>query len=205
MKLGKNDRVKNFLTNVISLPSQTHVLWEAVPERHFRFEDIKATVQMLIDLVDGGYRIGMLGDMDKHSQQQLKTIEEVLRANLVYDMRDAIAYSKRELGCPADSALQKFVAWMHPCGIALPEDASPHSLRSTIGHNTNLWLGKGGPLPGFLSGSVGIIKLGAPANKYFVDANNNSWTLGMGSRVCDHMSPEVQVSHTSVAVNLTFY
>lgn len=73
-----------------------------VPERHFRFDDIKATVQMLLNLTKAGYRIGHIGEMGKHGgdalESDLEVFEEVTAANLAYDNRDAEIYSRHQLG-----------------------------------------------------------------------------------------------------------
>lgn len=93
--------------------------------------------------------------------------------------------------CPIPIELRKFKAWVPQCGLSLPEDVSPHSLRSMIGHNTNVWASKDTSLLK-LKGTVGIIKLDADPKEYFTPKGS---TFGMGSRFCAHMEPAVQVRH----------
>ncbi|KAL6746244.1 hypothetical protein V8C86DRAFT_3149980 [Haematococcus lacustris] len=161
-----------------------------VPERHFKMKEMAATVQMLVNLVDAGYRIAHLGDATKHVggswDSPLPVSEEVTRNNLMYDLVDVALFAESKLGCPLPPALER--KW----GIcnALPEDVNPRSLRSVIGHNTNLWASKRKDLP--LSGTVGVIKLDAPANQYFVPTGS---IFGSGSRQCAHLPTMVQVRH----------
>ena len=44
------------------------------------------------------------------------------------------------LGCPIPKELGQFSGWKLCMG--LPEDASPFSFRSILGHNTNIWAAK---------------------------------------------------------------
>lgn len=173
-----------------------------VPERNFRNHESKATVQMLINLVKGGYRLGHLGDATKHISgglsSSLPPMEEVTAHNLLYDLVDMELFSRRVIGCPPTPEMMKFVMWAS-CG-ALPEDASPRSLRGLLGHNTNLWASKTTRLLK-LQGVVGILPLSAPANQYFVDTGNKTLVFGMGSRLCSGLPPEVQVRHRCPCTN----
>lgn len=68
-----------------------------MPERHFKHDQIKATVQMLMDIVGNGFRIGHIGDAGKHMggnwNGPLPAMQEVVAGNLKYDMEDAKRWS----------------------------------------------------------------------------------------------------------------
>jgi len=164
-----------------------------VPERHFKHDDIRATVQMLINLCNGGYRIHHIGDMHKHGantwDQPLDPMEEITVTNLMYDLEDAARFKASTLGCPLPDELKKYPDWSL-CNT-LPEDLNPRSLRSMIGHNTNIWASKNPSLQN-LKGMVGIIKPGAPSAQFFVGKDDE---FGMGSRPCAQLDPKVQVRH----------
>ena len=72
-----------------------------------------------------------------------------------------------QLGCPLDRDLaSKFAYSTWALCNAVPEDMNPRSLRSEIGHNTNIWASRNKkllPLQGF----VGIVDLNAPPNTWF--------------------------------------
>uniref|UniRef100_A0A7R9VX54 Methyltransferase FkbM domain-containing protein n=1 Tax=Chlamydomonas euryale TaxID=1486919 RepID=A0A7R9VX54_9CHLO len=168
-----------------------------VPERHFNFLHMKLTVEMLMALIKHGFRIGHIGDMNKHEgsdwDSQLGSLEEVTLGNLVYDRHDVDLWEKDTLGCPLDESLLMFQGWgRFGCGRSLPEDVSPFSLRSMIGHNTNLWASTSDHLLP-LGGTVGIIDLGQDLkNDFFVP---DSQPAGMGSRICKDLPAMVQVRH----------
>ncbi|GFR45755.1 hypothetical protein Agub_g7170 [Astrephomene gubernaculifera] len=172
-----------------------------VPERHFRFDDMAATPAMLVDLLAKyGYRIGHIGDAGKHDSgggggwgAELPALREVTLANLKYDVEDVKRWKAGTLGCPTPPELLQYPMWVR-CG-GVPEMINPRSLRSEIGHNTNLWASKGkGLSDGFLrlEGVVGIFHPDDPADKYF---QNNTMAFGMGSRPCALLEPKVQVRH----------
>mmetsp|Transcript_5720 Transcript_5720/g.12635 ORF Transcript_5720/g.12635 Transcript_5720/m.12635 type:complete len:565 (+) Transcript_5720:140-1834(+) len=160
-----------------------------VPERSYNHEAIIATVQMLIDMCDRGFRIGHIEDRGAVSEfpQALPAMEEIALANLRYDLRDAHTFKKGQLGCPIPEELKKF--W-HICN-GMPEDLNPRSLRGIIGHNTNIWASKNSALLP-LEGTIGVLKLDEPANKFFI---TNKANVGMGTRPCAYIDPKYQVRH----------
>uniref|UniRef100_A0A7S0RQU5 Methyltransferase FkbM domain-containing protein n=1 Tax=Chlamydomonas leiostraca TaxID=1034604 RepID=A0A7S0RQU5_9CHLO len=165
-----------------------------VPERHFQHDQLKATVQMLVNIVDNGLRIAHIGDAGKHGaaamEGQLDEMEEVTRHTLMYDLLDVQLFQEGKLGCPMPEALSgPHPAWSL-CN-ALPEDANPHSLRSLIGHNTNLWASRNPKLQR-LKGVVGLLPVDVPHTQWFL---NPGTELGQGSRPCAQLAPAVQVRH----------
>ncbi|KAG1672226.1 hypothetical protein FOA52_002927 [Chlamydomonas sp. UWO 241] len=169
-----------------------------VPERAHNHDHMKLTVEMLMHMVKDGYRIAHIGDQNKHGSTEwdtaLSQMEEVTMGNLVYDRQDINLFQRSVLGCPIPKPLLEFPAWgRYACGMALPEDVSPYSLRAMIGHNTNLWASRGGGLARHLEGTVGIIKLGTQLkDNFFVPPDA---PVGMGSRICKDLPVEVQVRH----------
>jgi len=157
-----------------------------VPERSFLHDDIINTVQMLIDLSNRKYKIAHLGEgkTGVTFDSPLGEFEEVTPVNLQYDLTDANALKDGKLGCPPIKELQ----WS--CQ-SLPEDVSPRSLRSVIGHNTNLWLSKDDALMK-LRGHIGMIKLDEPSSTFTITAHPG-W--GMGMRWCNGIEPVYQVRH----------
>lgn len=166
-----------------------------VPERHFRWDAMLATPTMLVDLVQQhGYRIGHIGDAGKHMvagwSAPLAKLREVTMQNLKYDVEDIKRWKEGKLGCPPYPALQqKFEMW-RMCG-GVPEELNPRSLRSEIGHNTNVWASKNGAMLK-LEGVSGIFHPDDPADKYF-QTNPNGF--GMGSRPCMFLDAKVLVKH----------
>ncbi|GAX77184.1 hypothetical protein CEUSTIGMA_g4630.t1 [Chlamydomonas eustigma] len=160
-----------------------------VPERNFRHEEVKSTIIMLMDMIDSGYRIGNIGEQNKHDDRNLsaplETLMEVTKGNLVYDLEDARRFKAGVLGCPIPKELFPFPGWQLCMG--LPEDASPYSFRSILGHNTNIWAAKPSSTLHPLKGVVGMMVPGTDNKVYFVEPGE----LGMGSRVCAHIDPKV--------------
>jgi len=165
-----------------------------VPERTRNEEHMKATVQMLMDIVDYGYRIAHVtatggGPEKDFFDTPLLPMEEVLKANLQYDMRDTINFMKQEMACyPAP--LHKF--WGSNCQNFVPEDLNPRSFRSMFGHNTNIWASRNKALQP-LQNTVGILKLTDPPETFFV--KDELAAFGMGSRGCLSLDPQYQVRH----------
>ncbi|PNH06979.1 hypothetical protein TSOC_006593 [Tetrabaena socialis] len=163
-----------------------------VPERHFKYDDMAATPGMLADLIGYGYRIGHIGDAGKHLiggwDSELISLREVSMANLKYDIEDVERWRLAKLACPSPPELAKYPMWAL-CG-GVPEGLNPRSLRSEIGHNTNVWISKSPLLK--LEGMSGIFHPDDPVTKYF---QNNTLDFGMGSRPCMHLDSVVQVKH----------
>ncbi len=176
-----------------------------VPERNFKYDDVIATVQMLVDLVrvcsvsvggrskthtspplnstlpllsipscyslhpkhGAGYKIGHIEEKSegKDFDSDPQPLAEVTPQNLKYDMHDALLHKNGSLGCPIPIELEKL--WQR-CG-GIPEQLNPRSMRSNLGHNTNLWASKPSS-PGNLlklQGTVGILKLTDAKDTYF--------------------------------------
>ncbi|GFR50178.1 hypothetical protein Agub_g12345 [Astrephomene gubernaculifera] len=175
-----------------------------VPERHFKFDDMAATPTMLADLISlYGFRIGHIGDAGKHNnggwEADLPVLPEIKLDNLKYDIEDVKRWREATLACPVPQELQSYPMWA-VCG-GVPEGLNPRSLRSEIGHNTNIWASKGkGLSEGFLKvqGVAGILEPSDPATKYFQTNANN---FGMGSRPCSLLEPLVQVKHRCKCTN----
>lgn len=164
-----------------------------VPERSFNYDQMAATPAMLADLVKYGFRIGHIGDAGKHGtalwDAPLPAMTEVTKDNLKYDMHDVQLWREGKLGCPPVPELSQYPMWKG-CG-GVPEDISPRSLRSEIGHNTNLWASKSTELLS-LKGVVGILPPNTPTEQFF---NMNPNNFGQGSRPCLQLDPMVQVKH----------
>ncbi|KAG1673075.1 hypothetical protein FOA52_013144 [Chlamydomonas sp. UWO 241] len=163
-----------------------------VPERTFRTDDIIRTVEMVVNLVDRSYKVAHLGEGKGASEMRspMEEYEEVLAQNLKYDMYDAKQFKHAMLGCPPPEP-RPAPNWS--C-MSLPEDVSPRSLRSMLGHNTNLWLAKDEPMMR-LRGHVGMIKLSDPLNKFTIDHTLIGVPYGMGMRPCAGIQPAFQVRH----------
>eukprot|EP00798_Chlamydomonas_sp_ICE-L_P032437 gene32437-18312_t len=139
-----------------------------VPERNKHYEYSINTVQMLMDILDSGYKIGhigypWIGNVSGSFMWggDIPFMEEVLMGNLKYDMEDVNKFKDGTIGCPVEPELLKF--WLG-CG-ALPEDSSPRSFRSVLGHNTNILCSKN---PDILKTNsvTGLMALDAPQTKY---------------------------------------
>ncbi|KAG2484627.1 hypothetical protein HYH03_016581 [Edaphochlamys debaryana] len=168
-----------------------------VPERHFKWDHMAATPQMLVDLIkEYGYRIGHIGDAGKHHgnwEDPLPALREISMDNLKYDVHDVALWKDAKMACPSPPELARFPMWVL-CG-GVPEGLNPRSLRAEIGHNTNIIAAKGASLGApylKLEGLSGILDPHDPATKYF---QTNPSNFGMGSRPCYHLTGEVQVRH----------
>ncbi|KAG2484625.1 hypothetical protein HYH03_016579 [Edaphochlamys debaryana] len=168
-----------------------------VPERHFRWDAMAATPQMLVDLITKyGFRIGHI-EGSRHRvgawDDPLPPLSEITARNLKYDLEDISRWKDGKLACPVPPELSNFTMW-RGCG-GVPEGLNPRSLRSEIGHNTNVHMAKGASLGApylQLEGVVGILQASDPGTKYF---QTNAWNYGMGGRPCKHLGPDVQVRH----------
>ena len=67
------------------------------------------------------------------------------------------------LACPPPKELHE--RWSWDCTF-VPEDLSPRSFRSIIDHNTNVWASKSDDDLMRLSGTVGMMDLNDPPDKY---------------------------------------
>ncbi|EFJ40215.1 hypothetical protein VOLCADRAFT_100006 [Volvox carteri f. nagariensis] len=111
--------------------------------------------------------------------------------NLKYDVEDVKRWQAGTMACPVPPELQQYKLWSL-CG-GVPEGLNPRSLRSEIGHNTNIWCSKGQGLKFLtLQDVVGILHPNDPTTKYF---QTNPMNFGMGSRPCHYLEPDVQVKH----------
>ena len=180
-----------------------------VPERSFHFKEMRYTVEMILDILKAGYRIGQISDGNKHLkldfEASLPALEEVTSGIMAYDLEDVKLFEKDQLGCPIPKSLMtKFPKGWSICR-ATPEDINPYSFRSVIQHNTNIWASKPSASSLLkLNGTVGMMTLGVDDIKeWFVDRNHEIETqlrsvdvkIGLGSRICKDMSPDVQVRH----------
>lgn len=151
-----------------------------------------ATIQMLIDMVENGFRIAHIGDGDSPIQtanlRALPTYKEVKGENLKYDLFDAKRYKELKMGCPIPDELSKY-EW--PCN-SLPENLNPRSFRCVFGHNTNIWASKNTLPLQSLTGSVGMMGLDQPHSDYFIV---DEWGRGIGMRDCKGMELKYQVRH----------
>ncbi|GAX85607.1 hypothetical protein CEUSTIGMA_g13022.t1 [Chlamydomonas eustigma] len=159
-----------------------------VGERSQRFDDMLSTINMLIDLVKGGFRIGHITEYNMFDplESPLSKYEEVTNRNLKFDLRDLQLYMSRQLGCPPPIKNNDY-----NCN-GVPEDLSPRSFRSVIGHNTNVWAAKNSSTLLMLEGVVGMIGLDEPAETYMATKILNH---GMGRRHCMGIEPKYQVHH----------
>ncbi|EFJ41791.1 hypothetical protein VOLCADRAFT_98168 [Volvox carteri f. nagariensis] len=185
------------------------------PERHFKWDHMLAHPAMLYDMITKyGFRIGHIGDADKHISAgwdaPLPPLREVTLENLKYDIEDVKRWQEGKLACPVPPNMANFSSW-RLCG-GVPEGLNPRSFRSNFGHNTNIWAAKTtsasggssrtGPGAGAgagagaalfqLEGVSGILAPTDPADKYF---QTNSDAAGMGGRICRDLDPQVQVKH----------
>ncbi|KAG2497667.1 hypothetical protein HYH03_004406 [Edaphochlamys debaryana] len=166
-----------------------------VAERHWDFPKMNDTVLMLVDLMHRyGYQIGHIGEgkyLLGPYDQPPEPMWGVSLDNLKYDYTDVQLWKAHKLGCPTHPELFGISAWDACFGV--PEALSPRSLRSILGHNTNLWLTKGESSKMLVQkGLVGILDPNDPPTKYF-QTNMQFW--GMGARRCYHLDPKVQVKH----------
>ncbi|GAX77185.1 hypothetical protein CEUSTIGMA_g4631.t1 [Chlamydomonas eustigma] len=166
-----------------------------VPERNHKYNDVIATVQMLVDLHTSGYKIGHIEEKtaSHNMDSPLLPLKAITSMNLKYDMKDAQLFKAGQLGCPLPQELEPT---MGRCG-AVPEQINPRSLRSDLGHNTNIWAAKTGLLMQ-TNGTVGVLKLGDHADTYFIPKGSD-W--GMGMRRCSDMDPKWQVRHRCPCTN----
>jgi FkbM family methyltransferase len=159
-----------------------------VGERSQRYNDMLSTIKMLMDLVEGGFRIGHITEHNMFDplESPLSKYEEVTARNLKYDLRDLQLYKNHQLGCPPPVQSPDY-----PCN-GVPEDLSPRSFRSVIGHNTNVWAAKNSSTLLKLEGVVGMLGLEEPAETYIATKIPNH---GMGKRHCMGIEPKFQVHH----------
>lgn len=73
---------------------------------------------------------------------------------------------------------------------AMPEVFDPQSFRSSFGHNTNIWAFLGANISA-VEGIASLIPLEQDLSKTFFSETG----LGAARRICQHLPPEVQVSH----------
>ena len=174
-----------------------------VPERTFQYQEMRYTVEMIMEILRGGYKVGQISDGGRHLkidfEGSLPLLQEVTREMIAYDYEDVKLFEKDKLGCPLPPALMtKFPKSWSICR-AVPEDVNPYSFRSVIQHNTNIWASKPSSTSLLkLNGTAGMMTLGVEDIKeWFVDRvhENEGAKIGMGSRICKDMHPSVQVRH----------
>mmetsp|Transcript_16173 Transcript_16173/g.45066 ORF Transcript_16173/g.45066 Transcript_16173/m.45066 type:complete len:648 (-) Transcript_16173:208-2151(-) len=160
---------------------------------------------MLMALIEAGYNIRsfdtpgldvpLAANFDRHPD--FPKMERVTRDNLKYDimdMQNAIK-SQGRFGCAYMPAkVQKLQHYMG-CS-AIPEGFYPKSFHSVISHNANIWAAHS-DVDTFPSGPVtGVIRPDLDERRYFATREGPGDGLkGMGSRVCKHLSPQVQLQH----------